>query len=224
MIQFNLLPDVKMEYIKAERTKRMVIAIASAATIVSVAILVILLMVVLVFQKKYMSDLSADITKYSHDLQATPDLDKILTVQNQLSALKGLHEEKPDVTRVFPYIEEVTPSEVSIGTLSIDYEAQTVIITGSASSLSFVNKYVDTLKFTEYKQDGQTHKAFSEVVLANFGRADKGASYSINLKFDPVIFSNTADVELTVPERITTRSETEKPGALFEPVTNTKGQ
>lgn len=224
MIQFNLLPDVKMEYMKAERTKRMVIAIASAVTVVSVAILIVLLMVVLVFQKKYMNDLSADITTYSKDLQSTPDLNKILTVQNQLSSLSGLHEQKPDATRIFPYIEEITPSEVSIASLTIDFEAQTFVISGSANSLSDVNKYVDTLKFTEYKQDAQTHKAFSEVVLGSFGRADKGASYTINLKFDPIIFSNTTKVTLTVPEKVTTRSETEKPGALFEPVTNSKGQ
>ncbi|HEY1063867.1 MAG TPA: hypothetical protein VGE30_01055, partial [Candidatus Saccharimonadales bacterium] len=109
MIQFNLLPDVKLEYMKAERTKRMVIAISTVVTIVSIAILVVLLLVVLVFQKKYMSDLSSDITGYSNDLKATPDLDKILTVQNQLDSLTGLHEKKPDTTRVFTYIEEVTP-------------------------------------------------------------------------------------------------------------------
>lgn len=224
MIQFNLLPDVKLEYIRAERTKRMVIAIASAVTVVSVIILIILLTVVLVFQKKYMNDLSADIATYSKDLQATPELNKILTVQNQLGSLSGLHEQKPDATRIFPYIEEITPSEVSIASLTIDFDAQTFVITGSATSLGDVNKYVDTLKFTEYKQDTQTHRAFSEVVLASFGRADKGASYTINLKFDPIIFSNTSKVALTVPDRVTTRSETEKPGALFEPVTNSEGQ
>lgn len=224
MIQFNLLPDVKLEFMKAERTKRLVIAISTAVSIVSVAILIILLVVVLVFQKKYMNDLSADITTYSKNLQATPDLNKILTVQNQLKSLTSLHQEKPDATRIFPYIQEVTPLAVSLATLTIDFEANTFVITGSATSLSDVNKFVDTLKFTEYVKDKETHRAFSEVVLANFGRADKGASYTINLKFEPIIFSNTENVTLNVPEKVTTRSETEKPTALFEPVTNSKGQ
>jgi hypothetical protein len=224
MIQFNLLPDVKLEFMKAERTKRLVVAISTAVTIVTVAILVILLMVVLVFQKKYMNDLSADIATYSKDLQATPDLNKILTVQNQLKSLTTLHQEKPDATRIFPYIKEITPLQVSLATLTIDFDAGTFTITGSAISLSDVNKFVDTLKFTEYTKDKETNRAFSEVVLASFGRADKGASYTINLKFDPVIFSNTEKVKLTVPVKITTRSETEKPTALFEPVTNSKGQ
>lgn len=222
MIQFNLLPDVKLEYMKAERTKRMVIAISTVVTIVSIAILVVLLLVVLVFQKKYMSDLSSDITGYSNDLKATPDLDKILTVQNQLDSLTGLHEKKPDTTRVFTYIEEVTPPTVSIANLTIDFDMSTFVITGSASSLADVNRFIDTLKFTEFSQDSTKQKAFKNVVLANFGRADKGASYTINLAFEPVIFDNTKQVALTVPERITTRSETQKPSVLFEPVTNSE--
>jgi hypothetical protein len=224
MIQFNLLPDVKLEFMKAERTKRLVIAISTAATIISVTIMVVLLMVVLVFQKKYMNDLSADITTYSRNLQGTQDLNKILTVQNQLKSLTALHQEKPDATRIFPYLKQITPSQVSLATLTIDFDASSFVITGSASSLSDVNKFVDTLKFTEYTKDKETKRAFSEVVLASFGRADKGASYTINLKFDPIIFSNTEKVDLTVPEKVTTRSETEKPTALFEPVTNSKGQ
>lgn len=222
MIQFNLLPDVKLEYMKAERTKRMVIAVSTVVTIVSVAILVILLLVVLVFQKKYMTDLTSDITSYSNDLKATPDLDKILTVQNQLNSLTGLHQDKPDTTRIFSYIEGVTPPEVGIANLTIDFDASTFVITGSASSLADVNRFIDTLKFTEFNQDSTKQKAFKGVVLANFGRADKGASYTINLTFEPVIFDNTKEIALTVPDQITTRSETEKPSVLFEPVTNSE--
>ncbi|MDB5170245.1 MAG: hypothetical protein JWN82_641 [Candidatus Saccharibacteria bacterium] len=221
MIQFNLLPDVKLQYMRAERTKRLVVSIASTVTVVSLIILVVLCLVVFVFQKKYMNDLSSDITTYSKDLQATPDLNKILTVQNQLNSLTDLHKQKPDPTRLFPYIKQITPADASIASLTIDFETQTMVITGAANSLSTVNKYVDTLKFTEYKKDDQTTKAFSEVVLATFGRADKGASFTINLKFDPVIFSNTEKVTLSVPDKITTRSETEKPGALFEALTGT---
>lgn len=224
MIQFNLLPDVKLEYMKAQRTKRLVVAISSTVTVVSVAILITLILVVFVFQKQYMNDLSADITKYSNDLRSTKDLDKILTVQNQLNSLSALHEKKPDTTRIFPYLQEITPSEVSIGNVTIDFETQVINITGAATSLSSVNKFVDTLKFTEYTQDKTTRKAFSDVVLASFGRADKGASYTVNLKYDPIIFDNTQKIALNVPAKVTTRSETQKPGALFETVTGAGGQ
>jgi hypothetical protein len=222
MIQFNLLPDVKLEYIRAQRTKRMVVGISVLVTAAALAILIILSVTVFVFQKEHMNHLSADITKYGKDLQSTKDLNKILTVQDQLGALTSLHEQKPETNRLIPYIKQLTPAAASISNLSLDFSADTMTITGSADSLQTVNQFVDTLKFTTYNQGNQNPKAFSGVVLSSFGRADKGASYTITLSFVPDIFDNTKTIELTVPNIITTRSELDKPGVLFEPVTNNK--
>lgn len=220
MIQFNLLPSVKMEYIRAQRTKRMVVGISVLVTAAALALLVLLSMTVFVFQKEHMNHLTNDIAKYGKDLQATKDLNKILTVQDQLGALKSLHEQKPEVNRLIPFIKQLTPATASIASLNVDFSADTMTITGSADSLQTVNQFVDTLKFTTYAQSGQSPKAFSGVVLTSFGRADKGASYTINLGFAHDIFDNTKTVQLTVPNIITTRSELDKPGVLFEPVTN----
>jgi Tfp pilus assembly protein PilN len=222
MIQFNLLPDVKMEYIRAQRTKRMVVGISVLVTAVALFLLVMLSLTVFVFQKEHMNNLTKDIAKYGKDLQSTKDLNKILTVQDQLGALPGLHEQKPEVNRLIPYIKQLTPATASISSLNVDFTADTMTITGAADSLQTVNQFVDTLKFTTYNQDNQTPKAFSDVVLSTFGRADKGASFTITLGFAHDIFDNTKTVELTVPNIITTRSELDKPGVLFEPVTTNK--
>jgi len=216
MIQLNLLPEVKLEFMRAERTKRLVTVISAIVVTVSVAILIILALVVMVFQKSYTKALTQDITKYSYDLQSTKDLNKILTVQNQLNSLSSLHQQKPDAQRVFPYIETITPADVTMSNITIDFEASTMTVNGSADSLSAVNKFVDTLKFTVYKQNGETQKAFSDVVLSTFGRGDKSATYSITLAFNPVIFDNTQDITLSVPDKVTTRSELEKANALFQ--------
>ena len=222
MIQLNLLPDVKQEYLKAERTKRLVVVSAVSVTAAALGILILLAAVVFVFQKKYMNDLTKDITTYSNDLKNTTDLDKILTVQNQLNAVNTLHEKKQDTARLMPFIRQITPVQASVSNATIDFDTTTITLTGAADSLVTVNKFVDTLKFTNYKLDGGETKAFSDVVLSSFGRADKGASYTLTLSFDPTIFDNTKQVELVVPARITTRSETEKPTALFEAVTGTE--
>jgi uncharacterized protein YoxC len=225
MIQFNLLPDVKLEYIRAARSKRLVMTISVLVAAAALATLIILVMTVMVFQKQHMNHLSSDIKKYSADLKGTPDLDKILTIQNQLTSLSGIHEKKPDTNRIIPYIKQITPAAASISSLNIDFAASTVTVTGTADSLVTVNKYVDTLKFTKYSDGQTTTEAFSDVVLTTFGRADKGASYTINFVFDPVIFDNTKTVTLTVPNIISTRSSTEKPAVLFETTnTNTEGQ
>ncbi len=95
MVQFNLLPDVKLEYVKTQRTKRLLTLISIVVSIVGLAVLFLSFVTVNVVQKKSLNDLSSDITKYSSQLKNVKDLDKILTVQNQLSTLKGLHDQEP---------------------------------------------------------------------------------------------------------------------------------
>ncbi len=222
MIQFNLLPDVKLEYIRAKRTKRTILLSSILAGGAALFILILLFFVVNVLQKQHLKALDKDISNMTTELRNKADLSKVLTVQNQLSKLPALHDERPVATRLFGYIGQITPAQISIAKLEVNFTDSNFVITGAADSLGTVNKFIDTLKFTNYTytEEGveQTKSAFSEVVMTTFGRDDKGASYIISLKFDPVIFdSKTQDVKLIVPNQITTRSETEKPTDLFQP-------
>ncbi|HUS25763.1 MAG TPA: hypothetical protein VMY99_00250 [Nevskiaceae bacterium] len=227
MIQFNLLPDIKMQYIKARRQKRLVMLAATMASIVAASILVLLLAIVYVAQKKNLSDLNSDIKTYSTQLKSTKDLDKILTVQNQLKSLPALHNQKAVAGRLFVYLPQLTPTTASIAKLDVDFAANTISVGGSADALTTVNKFTDTLKFTTYStKDLQVSgkRAFSDVVLTTFARNDKGATYTIDLKFDPTIFKEDSDVTLTVPNIISTRSEVEQPSALFQQSTGSTKQ
>jgi Tfp pilus assembly protein PilN len=217
MIQLNLLPNVKLEYIKARRLKRTVITTSVLIASAALTVLVLLFFGVAIIQKKHMDDLSKDIKTDTAKLKAVQDLDKILTVQNQLNSLPGLHDQKPVTSRLFGYIQQVTPQKASISSLQLDFDTQTLTIKGAADSISTVNKYVDTIKFTDFKNGSEQKRAFSGVVLTTFGRDDKGASYEVSLKFEPAIFDSKNDISLIVPSIITTRSETEKPEALFQP-------
>ncbi|MEO5627578.1 MAG: hypothetical protein ABIQ89_01680 [Candidatus Saccharimonadales bacterium] len=218
MIQFNLLPDVKLEYIKARRSKRMVLLISGGLATLALVVFVGLFLVVNVFQTKRINDLNKDIKKYTATLQAIPDLDKILTIQNQLGSLTALHDQKTTTSRAVEYLSQVTPAQASISDVQLDYSANTINITGTADALSTVNKYADTLKFTTYSVGDSTDKtkAFSSVVLSGFSAGDKEVTYQLSFVFDPVIFDGTKDVKLTVPKIISTRSETEKPADLFQ--------
>jgi len=221
MIQFNLLPDVKVEYMKARQSKRMVLLVASGLAGFSFLIFVALFLAVNVFQTKHISDLNKDIKNYTAQIKAIPDLDKILTVQNQLGSLTTLHGQKPATSRLMDYLGQLTPAQATISSVKLDYATNTLSLSGSADALSTVNKYVDTLKFTTYTADGSASapKAFSSVVLSGFSTSDKGVTYQITLTFDPVIFDNTKQIKLTTPKIISTRSETEKPSDLFQPTT-----
>lgn len=222
MIQFNLLPDVKQEHINAQRQRRLITAIASIVTLVAIALLVISFLTVDVVQKKQLSDLNKSITQKNGQLQAIPDLNKILTVQNQLNSLTGLHQQKPAGPRLFKYLDQTTPVNADISDLTMDYTQKTATITGTADALSTVNKYIDTLKYTTYtigsgdQASGNPAKAFSDVVLSSFGRAQSRASYTINLNYDPAIFDITQDVKLSVPNLVTTHAALTQPSDLFK--------
>lgn len=226
MIQFNLLPDIKIAYIKARRTKRVVLLTSSLVAGTSLAVLVILFLVVNGVQKTHLKNLSSDIATDSATLQNTPGLNEVLTIQNQLSSLPGLHDEKPVASRLFSYIAQTTPNDLKMNKFEIDFSEMTVKVTGEADTLDTVNQFVDTLKFTTYKANAEAEEslpAFSEVVLKSFGRSDKGASYEVTFLFDPTIFDNASSTVLTVPKIITTRSETERPADLFQPPTPEAG-
>lgn len=224
MIQFNLLPSIKREYVKARRNRRLTVLAAGLVGIISLAVLAILFVSVQIVQKNYSKDLARDIKSQSKTLQGISDLNKILTIQNQLGSLTALHDQKPVTTLLFGYLKQFTPAKASIASVIINFDKQTVEITGSADSINTVNKFVDTLKFTDYKtEEPKQGKAFSLVVLADFGRDDKGASYKLSMAYDNAIFSSNSKPTLIIPaNKITTRSETEKPDELFQPLSNQK--
>jgi Tfp pilus assembly protein PilN len=215
-VQFNLLPDVKLEYLKAERTRRVVLSVSVLIAIASVGLL-FLLFSVTQLQKKHLGDLSSDIKKESTTLESQKDVSKILTVQNQLNSLTTLHDQKPAATRVFSYLTQVVPEKINITNLVADFTQNSITITGTADSLTNVNKFIDTLKFTNFTTEDSEDKspAFNNVVLTSFGLTQNLASYTVTFNYDPAIFNITKDTSLVVPKLVTTRSEVEKPSELF---------
>ena len=202
MIQFNLLPDIKIQYLRANRQKHLVVLVSFIVIIASLVALGILLSVVYGLQKKNISDLSSDIEKASTELKNTPNLTKILTVQNQLKALPALHDAKPVVTRLFSYLATSTPKTATNSRILTDFVQNTLSLSGTADSLGTVNTYIDALKGTTFRttEDASVvdKPAFSNVVLSSFGRDSKTASYTITLSFDPLVFSEASDVVFSI--------------------------
>lgn len=219
MIQFNLLPDVKLKFIRAQKMKRSVILISMIAAAACLFVFVLLILIVDVFQKTHLHNLNTDIKNYTSQLQQTSDLNKILTVQNQLNSLPDLHAKKPVASRLSGYIAQIVPNQISISKLDVDFDANTMTFSGSADSINSVNTFIDTLKFTTFSaptSNLQNKNAFNNVVLTSFSRDDKQANYQVDLSFDPAIFSSASNVTLTVPTQVTTRSTTEKPNDTFQ--------
>lgn len=219
MIQFNLLPAVKLDYVKAKRTKRITMLATTSVSVISLLILVLLFANVQL-QAKHSRDLSQDIKSQGKKLKDTQDISNILTVQNQLNSLSDLHSAKPEAARVFDYLKQVTPNGVTISNAEIDFEATTMKIKGKAAAISGVNTYADTLKFTTYTvgDEATTHNAFTEVVLSNIATdpATGNATYELNLKFDATIFSNQVTTKLVVPNKVTNSSQLDSSDSVFQ--------
>lgn len=220
-VQFNLIPDIKSQYLKAKRLQRLVVAVSGVAVIVCVIVLVLLIVLVDVKQKHDMSSLTADINANSKKLRNIKGLDNIITIQNQLETLPGLYDQDPQVSRLFDYLTKLTPPNVTIGDVSLDLTQDTMEIKGSATALKDVNAYTDSLKRATYDDEssGTTDTpAFSSIVLSAFSRNNQGATYTIDFSFDPTLFGPSEKVVLHVPE---TTNAPQVPGIqLFKALPN----
>jgi Tfp pilus assembly protein PilN len=219
MIQLNLLPDVKLEYLKAQRMRRLAMVISFIVTAAAVVILVLMLSVE-GFQKHTLGNLNKNIGSNTTKLKKEPQINSVLTVQNQLQSINGLHDSEPAASRLFDYMNELTPTTVNITNLNIDFNAHTVAITGSSVALSAIDQYIDTIKFTNFTTGPNTKDipAFSSVILSSYSLDNTTAppaSYEITANFDPTIFDITKNITLVIPSKVSTRSDIEHPGPLF---------
>lgn len=219
MIQFNLLPDVKVQYLKAKRLRQLLafISIATAGAFFVIAVLTFL--AVNVIQKNQLNSLGAELRKTAAIVQQTPDVDRIITVQNQLRSLQEIDKKKPAAGRLFTYLSQITPSNVSISASNVDFTALTLSLSGTAKDFLGVNTFVDTLKYTGFKTEatGTALKpAFSKVYLGSFTNTDKGSTFQISMTFDSALFDNQQKISLSVPNTITTRLDDKQASALFQ--------
>ncbi len=227
MIQFNLLPDVKLEYIRAQRVKRTVVGIAVLVAGISLTILVLLFLVVDVFQKQHLKGLNNDIKTDTNKLLSINDLSKVLTIQNQLSSLPTLHANKPVTSRLFGYLKQIVPNNVNISSLSVTFGANTMTFTGTADKIVTVNKFVDTLKFTTFGigsgkgewASGNSYKANdvvshegSNYICLTDNNADQtnepnvGANWKSNWQIAPNAFTNVVLGSFGRTEKVATYS------------------
>ncbi|HEX9594703.1 MAG TPA: hypothetical protein VF996_01050 [Candidatus Saccharimonadales bacterium] len=220
MIALNLLPDIKKEYLRTQKFKRMFTVGSLIAMAVFVTVTVLLGIFVFAVQRLQLSNTQSDIDGALSQLQSIEDLDKIVTVQKQLEVLPELHKNKPAVYRLFDYLKAVIPNDVSLSKVEFAFlldGSEGGTLTGSAPDPKSVNILVDTLKNAQLTYDGAetSIKPFQTVILDKTNVDDGGVSYSVIIKFDPTLFDNSLEkAKLTVPKITTSSSVTERP-ALF---------
>jgi hypothetical protein len=135
MIEINLVPDVKQELIKAQRVRASVISISILVGMAAVGIVVVLAIWVFAVQtaRSVLSDNT--IKSESQKLSKVADVSNTLTIQNQLSKLTAMHNDKSIDSRIFDVLTTINPpapNTVSITKLSLDSTEKTITIEAQA--------------------------------------------------------------------------------------------
>ena len=155
MIEINLLPDVKRELLKTRAMRNRVISISFLVGGASIAAVVVLALIL-------GSQIAAEavqngVIKDKNDkLMAVEDLNKVVTIQNQLTKINEQHSRKKINSRIFDVVtavNPVAPNNVSFSDIKVNPESKTITLEGSA-----VNGYsaLETLKKTILNTKVQT--------------------------------------------------------------------
>ena len=124
MIEINLIPDVKREYLKTRAMRNAVVSMSILIGVVVVAVAIVLGLVVagqLVTQSIQDNTIKAEGAK----LTAVEDIDKMVSIQQQLAAINGQHESKSINSRLFDVLAAINPpapNNVTISKLRLNPE------------------------------------------------------------------------------------------------------
>lgn len=230
MVQVNLLPDIKKEYLKTLRLKTQVVFASFLIAIISVAAIIGSAFFVYVVQERVITGVLDDqIEQRYQELTAKPTLNRDLTVQNQLSALPELHSEKERysiILDMLPVLNPAAPNSVSLSTLQLSDENQSIVFIGRTASYEALASFRDSLRFADviYQSGGATEptkeKLFSAVTIESSALSeDRGLQYvafTIRTTYNQNAFAESAsNVAVSIPN-IQTSSQADLSRNLFE--------
>ena len=155
MIEINLLPNVKRELLKTRAMRNRVISISFLVGGASIATVVVL---ALILGSQFAAEaVQGGVIKDRNDkLMAVEDLNKVVTIQHQLTKINERHSGKKINSRIFDVVtavNPVAPNNVSFSDIKVNPESKTITLEGSA-----VNGYsaLETLKKTILNTKVQT--------------------------------------------------------------------
>ena len=164
MIEINLIPDVKLELLKARRQRRMVISAAILTSIVAGAVVVLLALYAFGVQTVADTLANGNIESENKKLSKVKDLSKTLTIQNQLEQLSRSQSDKNITSRLFDIISVTVPegkNAVTIKRLAFKSEESTIDIEAEATNgyeaLEVFKKTIGQTTF-QYNVDGEAQE------------------------------------------------------------------
>lgn len=232
MIEINLIPDVKQELINAQRFRNVVISVSIIAALVSAGLVVLLAIYVFGVQGLLNNKADGDIqTKFS-SLQSVKDLDKALTLQNQLGKAAEAHAKVNINSRVFDVLSTIVTSsnnQVSVTNFVVNADEKTITIEGEApSGYQALDAFKKTILATKFQYQTTDDTSLKTVTLTS-QISDGERSYSqdsegkntlrFTLSFiyaDPLLSRDSINGKIIAPSVTNaTDSVNEVPSSIF---------
>lgn len=228
MIQINLIPDIKREYLKAQQMKHTVVVAAILCSIVALVMASLLFGYVRLIQPQHRANLQQDIDEGVARQQQYPDGTHMVTVQGVLEQIGALQDKKLITSRLFTYIGAFTPRDVAYTSINFDATAGTLVLSGQATTFEKANELANNVKsarFTYRENDTeQSLTPFASTVFNSLSRGEqsesgKSVTFELAIQVDPKLFSqaiqdgalrvDASSDELLLPSKETLFSEVE---------------
>lgn len=161
MVEVNLVPDVKLELLKAQQQRRMVISGSIVLSIIAGGVVVLLALYAFGVQTGLNALADNAINDESQKLSQVEDLSKTLTIQKQLNQLDTDESQKGITSRLFDIVSATVPegeNSVDVESLGFDAEENTIEIEAEAvngyEALEVFKKTIAETTF-QFNRDGE---------------------------------------------------------------------
>jgi hypothetical protein len=148
----------------------------------------------------------------SQQLSSVEDLSKTLTIQNQLTKISSLNDNKKIDSRIFSVLSAIippSPNDVKISNLEIDSTSDTLTIEGqAANSYAAVEVFKKTIEgaMVNYSQDGSDYQVSlaADVSTGNtsYGEDTSGTKvlrFTLSFYYAPELFApSSKDVSIVI--------------------------
>lgn len=183
MIEINLIPDVKREFLRAKSLRNRVV---SASILIGLAVVGLAVVLGLIFAGQLVAESVQDRTiKTEGDkLVAIEDIDKVVSLQNQLGAISSQHSSKTIDSRLFDLIVAINPpapNNAVISSIKLNPEDATIAIEGSAINgyiaLEVFKKTVTSTLVQVVNEDGDVEVPLASDIVpgsVSFGENSEG--------------------------------------------------
>jgi len=239
MIRLNLLPDIKRDFLKAKRDQARVVSFSILAVFVAAGVTVALAVWVYAIQQGWSNLLTQNIKDNVAEVQKITDIDKYVTVQNQLANLSNLHDGKNDFSRlmtILPILNPKSPNNIKLSSINLEDEQHTITMEGQTADFTGLVTFRDILENAqvEYRASASEAKTVKDKLFSDVKIIDQGMSkttsgssvvgFKIVVTYNLAAFKNSSkDVTVTVPKLDTTPSKQGSPDLFTSDKTTSEG-